>query len=51
MGQNIREYLQEEAREVPSRSEVESFGDDVNTLRDDVERLAAKVQRLKEENK
>ena len=47
MGENIREYLQEEAREVPSRSEVEAFGNDVSTLRDDVERLAARVQRLK----
>ena len=48
MGQNIREYLQEESREVPSRAEVDAFGDDVNTLRDDVERLAAKVARLKD---
>ncbi|NNF48948.1 MAG: sterol-binding protein, partial [Woeseiaceae bacterium] len=47
MGQNIREYLQEESRELPSRAEVDAFGSDVNTLRDDVERLAARVQRLK----
>ena len=51
MGQNVREYLQEEARELPSRSEVESFSNDVNTLRDDVERLAAKVQRLKDQGR
>lgn len=49
MGQNIKEYLQEEAREVPSRAEVDAFGKDVNTLRDDVERLAARVRRLKEQ--
>ncbi len=49
MGQNIREYLQEESREVPSRAEVEAFGADVNALRDDVERLAAKVARLKDQ--
>ncbi|MDJ0918305.1 MAG: SCP2 sterol-binding domain-containing protein [Woeseiaceae bacterium] len=51
MGQNIREYLQEESRELPSRSEVEAFGGDVNTLRDDVERLAARVQRLKDRDR
>ena len=50
MGQNIKEYLQEEAREVPSRAEVDAFGKDVNTLRDDVERLAARVRRLKEQS-
>ena len=48
--QDLREYLQEEAREVPSRAEVDAFGTDVNTLRDDVERLAARVRRLKEQN-
>ena len=46
MGDNIREYLQEEAREVPSRYEVERFTKDVNRLRDDVERLAARVDRI-----
>lgn len=48
MGQNLKEYLQEEAREVPSRAEVDAFGKDVNTLRDDVERLAARVRRLQD---
>lgn len=47
MGANIREYLQEESRELPSRYEVERFTRDVNTLRDDVERLAARLQRLR----
>ena len=51
MGQNVKEYLQEEAREVPSRAEVDAFSDDVNTLRDDVERLAARVRRLQEQNR
>ena len=46
MGDNIREYLQEESRDVPSRYEVEQFTRRVNQLRDDVERLAARVGRL-----
>jgi ubiquinone biosynthesis protein UbiJ len=48
MGANIREYLQEESRDVPSRYEVERFSSDVGELRDDVERLAARVRRLQE---
>ena len=48
MNANIREYLQEESRELPSRYEVERFTADVNALRDDVERLAARVQRLRQ---
>ena len=46
MRNNIREYLQEESREVPSRYEVERFAKDVNRLRDDVDRLAARIDRL-----
>ena len=46
MGENIREYLQEESRNVPSRYEVDRFNHEVNLLRDDVERLAARVDRL-----
>jgi ubiquinone biosynthesis protein UbiJ len=45
-GDNLREYLQEEARLVPTRYEVREFLADVDTLRDDVERLAVRVQRL-----
>ncbi len=48
MGANIREYLQEESRDVPSRYEVERFAADVGGLRDDVERLAARIKRLQE---
>ena len=48
MGDNIREYLQEESRDVPSRYEVEQFSRRVNQLRDDVDRLAARVSRLRE---
>ena len=47
MGANIREYLQEESRDAPSRYEVERFTDNVNALRDDVDRLEARINRLK----
>ncbi len=46
MGGNLREYLQEESREVPTRYEVDRFGQQVGTLRDDVERVAARLSRL-----
>lgn len=43
---NLREYLQEERRDLPSRYEVERFGRQLDKLRDDVERAAAKLERL-----
>ena len=43
---NMSEYLQEESRHLPVHAEIEVFLDAVDTLRDDVERLAQKVQRL-----
>ena len=43
---NVREYLQEESRDVPSRYEVERFAGRVNTLRDDTDRLEARIRRL-----
>ncbi len=46
MGSNVREYLQEESREVPTRYEVDRFTQQVGTLRDDVERIAARLSRL-----
>jgi ubiquinone biosynthesis protein UbiJ len=46
MRDNIREYLQEEGRDVPSRYEVDQFSKKINTLRDDVDRLAARIDRL-----
>ena len=49
MGANIREYLQEEGRDVPSRYEVDRFAGNVNTLRDDVDRLEARINRLQDD--
>ena len=49
MGANIREYLQEESRDVPSRYEVDNFADKVNALRDDVDRLEVRMNRLRDE--
>ena len=46
MHQNISEYLQEESRAVPSRDEVDTFRNDVNTLRDDVARFEARLNKL-----
>jgi ubiquinone biosynthesis protein UbiJ len=48
MGANIREYLQEEGRDAPSRYEVDRFAGNVNTLRDDVDRLEARINRLQD---
>jgi ubiquinone biosynthesis protein UbiJ len=44
--QNVSEYLQEESRVVPSRYEIEHFSKHVETLRDDVDRLEARLNRL-----
>ena len=44
--QDFKEYLQEEGRLVPTAYEVQGFLDRVDTLRDDVERLAARIERL-----
>jgi ubiquinone biosynthesis protein UbiJ len=49
MGMNIREYLQEESRDLPSRYEVEQFATAVDSLRDDVARLEARFNRIMSE--
>jgi len=41
--QNVAEYLQEEGRDVPNRTEAEEFLQGVDKLRDDVERLEARL--------
>jgi ubiquinone biosynthesis protein UbiJ len=44
--QNAGEYLSEEGRDVPSKTEAEEFTRGVDTLRDDVERFAARLNAL-----
>lgn len=46
LSQALKEYLQEEGRLVPTDYEVAEFLAGVDTLRDDVERLAARIERL-----
>ncbi len=46
LAQDLGEYLQEEARLLPTRIETEYFLSDVDHLRDDVSRLEARVARL-----
>ncbi|MGI9205916.1 MAG: ubiquinone biosynthesis accessory factor UbiJ [Woeseiaceae bacterium] len=46
MRQNVGEYLQEESHAVPTRDEVEAFRGKVETLRDDVSRLEARIGNL-----
>ena len=41
------EYLTEESRDLVPREELAAFHDDVDALRDDVERLAARAARLR----
>jgi ubiquinone biosynthesis protein UbiJ len=43
---NASEYLQHESRDVLSKAELDAFFDDVDGLRDDVERLDARITRL-----
>ena len=44
--QNFSEYLQEEQRFTPSRIELEDFLQEVEKLRDDVERVVVRASRL-----
>ena len=43
---NVREFLQEEQRDIPSRYEMNRFRNDVDTLRDDVERAEARLKAI-----
>lgn len=45
---DLADYLHEESRQVPARGEVERFVADVDVLRADIERLAARVKRLQD---
>ena len=49
VAQNSVEYLQEESRDLPHPIEVEAFVSGVDQLRTDVDRLAARVSRLKQQ--
>ncbi|MGH8176586.1 MAG: ubiquinone biosynthesis accessory factor UbiJ [Steroidobacter sp.] len=44
--QNIAEYLQEEGRDLPSRTEADEFIAGVDALRDDADRLEARLNLL-----
>lgn len=46
LSQNVAEYLQEEGRDAPSRTEADEFVAGVDKLRDDVDRLEAKLTLL-----
>ena len=46
LAESAAEYVTEESRDVVPRAELEAFHDDVDALRDDVERIAAKIARL-----
>jgi ubiquinone biosynthesis protein UbiJ len=46
MRQNVAEYLQEEGRDLPTRTEVDEFFADVDKLRDDLARLEARFANL-----
>ncbi|GAA5066709.1 ubiquinone biosynthesis accessory factor UbiJ [Lysobacter panacisoli] len=44
---NAAEFVTEESRDVVPREELNAFLDDVDTLRDDVERIAVRITRLR----
>lgn len=46
LARDTAEYLTEESRDVVGKAELEAFHDDVDILRDDAERLIARVDRL-----
>ena len=46
LAESTAEYVTEESRDVVGKAELNAFHDDVDTLRDDVERVAARVARL-----
>jgi ubiquinone biosynthesis accessory factor UbiJ len=48
--QNVSEFLQHESRDAPSRTEADEFSADVDKLRDDVDRLEARLALLERNN-
>lgn len=47
LASNTAEYLTEESRDVVGRAELDAFHDDVDAVRDDAERLAVRIERLR----
>lgn len=47
LAQTAAEFVTEESRDVIPRAELEAFLDDVDVLRDDVERIGVRIQRLR----
>ena len=45
---NVREFLQEESRDVPSTSEVRAFLDEVDVLSEDAARCEARLKKLED---
>lgn len=48
--QNVAEFLQEESRDLPSRTEADEFIAGVDKVRDDVERLEVRLARFEARN-
>lgn len=46
LAQSAAEFVTEESRDVVPRAELDAFYDDVDAVRDDVERMAARIARL-----
>ncbi len=46
LARDTAEYLSEESRQLPTRFELEEFLEDVDRLRDDLDRCAARLDRL-----
>lgn len=51
LGQDAAEYFQEESRDLPGPHEVENYIKEVDTLRSDVDRLEARISRIKKQLK
>ncbi len=51
LARDAGEYLSEESRHLPSRFEVEEFLDDVDRLRNEVERFVARLARAEREHR
>ena len=47
LGLDLQEYLQEEIRLLPVKPEIDHFLNGIDTLRNDVERIEARINRLK----